>query len=238
MGPVTSQARNVLLGVVGLAALVSVVLIVASLVGSGDDPVAASPAPAPVGEAQASFLDGIPQDGITLGDPAAPVTVVEFADLQCPFCADFANDTVPAFVERYVRTGDVKIVFRGLAFLGEDSDTALRAVLAAGRQGKLWNMVELLYAFQGAENSGWVTDELLREVAARAGVDADAMFAAMDSEAVNDELVAANQAADAAAIDGTPSFLAGPSGGELAELGVGALTVEQLAAAIDPLLAR
>jgi protein-disulfide isomerase len=235
---VTLQARNVLLGVVGLAALVSIVLIVASLVGSGDDEVAASPAPAPVVDAQASFLDGIPQDGVTLGDPAAPVTLVEFADLQCPFCADFANDTVPAFVDRYVRSGDVKIVFRGMAFIGEDSDQALRAVLAAGEQGKLWNVLELLYAFQGAENSGWVTDELLREVAARAGVDAGAMVAAMDSEAVAQELAVANQAAELGAIESTPSFLVGPSDGELADLGAGALSVEQLADAIDPLLGR
>ena len=83
---------------------------------------------------EAGLLRGIPQQGTALGSPDAPVTLVEYADLQCPYCAQWARDAFPELVRDYVRTGRVRIVFRGLAFLGPDSDAALRAALAAGQQ--------------------------------------------------------------------------------------------------------
>ncbi len=111
------------------------------------------------------MLAGIPQQGAVLGDPKAPVTLVEYADFQCPYCAQWSHGAFPTLVERYVRPGNVRIVFRGLAFLGPDSDRALRTAVAAGRENRLWNVVEALYHRQGHENSGWVTESLLEEVA-------------------------------------------------------------------------
>jgi protein-disulfide isomerase len=89
------------------------------------------------------------------------VTLVEFADVQCPYCATWADAAFAEIGRDYVRPGKVRIVFSGLAFIGPESETGLRFALAAGRQGKLWQTVHLLYANQGAENSGWVTNELL-----------------------------------------------------------------------------
>jgi protein-disulfide isomerase len=96
-----------------------------------------------------------------LGSPDAPVTVVEYADLQCPFCAEWARRAFGEIVRDYVAPGRVRIEFRGLVFLGPDSEVALRTALAAGRQDRLWDVVHLLYANQGAENAGWVTQDLL-----------------------------------------------------------------------------
>ena len=160
------------------AALLASVLIAASLVGGTESGPAAQPPAAPAAAApeQDSLLRGIPQDGIALGDPKAPVTLVEYADLQCPYCAAWARDAFPAIVDEYVRTGKVRIVFRGLAFVGPDSETALRAALAAGEQGALWNLVHGLFASQGAENAGWVTDGLLRSLGNGAAIDADRML--------------------------------------------------------------
>ena len=90
--------------------------------------------------------------------------MVEFADLQCPFCREYTLNALPTIVKQYVRTGKVKLVFFGMAFLGPDSETALRAAYAAGLQSRLWNVIDLLYRNQGPENSGWVTDGLLRAV--------------------------------------------------------------------------
>ena len=67
------------------------------------------------------MFDGIPQDGVALGDPDAPITLVEFADLQCPFCAEWAIEALPVYVEDYVRTGQMRIEFRPLTFIGNDS---------------------------------------------------------------------------------------------------------------------
>ena len=107
-------------------------------------------APASARTAPKSVFAGIPQHGIVLGSPSAPVTLVEFADVQCPYCGEFSRDALPQVVQEYVRTGRVKIVFQGLAFLGPDSQKAMRAVLAAGLQNRAWNVLEGLYARQGA----------------------------------------------------------------------------------------
>ncbi len=88
------------------------------------------------------------------------MTLVEYADLQCPYCAEWTLETLPVIVSDYVRTGRVRIVFRGLAFLGSDSELALRAVIAAGAQNRLWDLVDELYQRQGYENNGWVGEEL------------------------------------------------------------------------------
>ena len=64
------------------------------------------------------------------------------------------------------RPGKLRIVFHGLAFIGPDSDKALRTAIAAGQENHLWDLVHGLYASQGAENAGWVTDELVGEIAA------------------------------------------------------------------------
>jgi len=222
-------------------------MVVASVVGARSDseaPVAGAPAADAADAVSAAaeteaLLRGIPQDGIALGSPDAPVTLVEYADLQCPYCAIWARDAFPAIVDEYVRPGHVRVVFRGLAFIGPESDTALRTALAAGAQGRLWNVVHLLYGNQGAENAGWVTDDLLHELGGSiGGLDAARMLAERESAPVEHELAAAQRAAEAAGIHGTPSFQAGPTEGALEPLPVTSLGPEEIRARLDALLAR
>ena len=116
-----------------------------------------SPAPITGPAAIAALFAGIPQHGDTLGNPSAPVTMVVFEDPQCPFCDEWSLDTLPTVLDQFVRTGKVKLVYRGILIIGPNSVAGLRAIVAAGRQNKLWNMNEALYANQGKENSGWIT---------------------------------------------------------------------------------
>ena len=213
------------------------VLVAVSQLGGGEK---AAPPQTIVGAAEASsLLDGIPQDGAALGDPNAPVTLVEYADLQCPFCAQFARDVFPILVDEYVRTGKVRVVFRGLAFIGAESEAALRAVLAAGDQDKLWYVQELLSANQGEENGGWVTDGLLEGAAASvAGLDAAKLMRDRSAGWVTDAMAADQLAADAAGINSTPSFELGPTGGQLERLEVAALDPAAFRPALDALLAQ
>jgi protein-disulfide isomerase len=177
-------------------------------------------------------LAGIPQEGITLGDPSAPA-LIEYADLQCPYCGEFARNVLPSVVDEYVRPGKLKLVFRGLAFIGADSTKALQAVYAAGEQGRLWDVLEGLYEVQGAENSGWVTDDLLRGVGAGVqGLDVDRWLAQTDSAAVRKEFVAASEGATRHGVNSTPTFFLGDRRVELS-----ALTPAAFRQAIDPLLA-
>src|SRR5215218_9813403 len=185
-----------------------------------------------------TLLSGIPQHGIVLGRPDAPVTLVEFADLQCPFCAEWSRNAFPELVRDYVGSGKVRIVFRGLAFIGADSQEALRFALAAGEQGKLWNVVHLLYENQGGENGGWVTDDLLTAVGhAVPGLDVQSALAERSERSVDVELAAAQSAATENAIQGTPSFMVGRTGGTLRPIAIDSLDADGLRPALDALLA-
>ena len=246
------QSRKALYAAVGIAAIaVAGVLIAVSVSDSGkkNNPAAAAPssvdsaATSPPGvvlsgaaETQKLFR-GIPQTLNALGNPKATVTMIEFADLQCPYCRDFAVQALPELVRRYIRPGKVKLVFFGVAFIGADSERALRATYAAGLQGKLWNYLDLLYRNQGAENSGWVSDALLRAAAkATPGVDVGALMAARQTPQVDDALAASSQQASSAQVHSTPAFFAGPTGGTLDQIAVASLTPSAFEPTLDSLL--
>jgi protein-disulfide isomerase len=233
--PKKLSRRGLLVALAGTV-FAAAALVAASIVGARGDSDASPAAVATASTARDPLLRGIPQDGITLGRPDAQVTVVEYADLQCPYCAEWAREAFPAVVRDYVRTGRVRMVFRGLAFIGPDSDTALRAVLAAGAQDRLWDVVHALFARQGRENTGWVTSGLLRSLG-HGGLDAERMLDQSHSAAVERELDAAARAAEAARVPGTPYFEAGPTGGPLAPLRLDALDARTFAAELDRLLA-
>ena len=111
----TADRRTKLLqmaaGAAFLAVAVVVVLIVvnASSGGAGGD--------AEIEEASAvnRHLAGIPQREMLLGDPGAPVELIEFGDLQCPVCAGYAKEILPPIIENQVKKGQAKIDFRNSA---------------------------------------------------------------------------------------------------------------------------
>lgn len=184
-----------------------------------------------------SLLNGIPQHGNALGRPDAPVTLVEYADLQCPYCGLWARETFPQLVREYVRPGKVRIVFRGVAFVGPDSATGLASALAAAQQDRLWHVVDLLYVNQGAENSGWLNDHLLREIGGQVpGLDVGRMLSERSSAAVANAAFESQQAARQAGVSGTPSFQIGPTGGTLQPLHVSTLNVSAFRPALNAVL--
>ncbi len=184
----------------------------------------------------AALLANIPQSGITLGSPHAPATLVEFADLQCPFCREYTANVLPALIQKYVRTGKLEMQFRNLSFIGPDSQTAGHWAAAAGAQDKLWQFLDLWYANQQTENSGYVTDSYLRRIAGGVGGLNVAMAAAASgAPAAQAQLTAADQLAAHAGIDSTPSFLLGKSGGRLRTLNYSDLTPAAFTPAIDAL---
>ena len=163
--------------------------------------------------------------GITLGDPDAPFTLVEFADLQCPFCAQYTTEVQPDLVEKYVRTGDLKVELRLLTFIGPDSARLANAAYAASEQDGLWAFTDLAYARQGAENAGYADDAFIESAATDAGLDPEPIVAAAEdpSQSVEDLVIEAKDEAASAGVASTPSFLIGPSDGELEPLDVSAL---------------
>jgi protein-disulfide isomerase len=209
--PGTANRRTALLRLGLLLALAAVVVIVAIVLSSSGDSKSSSASRSTGGgddAAQvAALFKGVPQSGVTLGDPKSKVTLLEFADLQCPFCAEYTKTAFPQLVQQYVQPGKVKVVFRNLTFIGPDSVKAARAAAAAGQQNKLWNFVDTFYANQGEENSGYVTDQFIAQVAAAAGVDAGALAQAQGSPDVAKQIGEAQQMAQQFKVNSTPSFL-------------------------------
>ena len=221
------------------AAALAGILVGASQVGAGDtETVERAAALEPAATPEPSLFAGIEQQGAALGSPTAPVTLVEYADLQCPYCAQWARDALPTLVDEYVRTGKLRIVFNGMAFIGPDSDKALRTAIAAGEHDQLWDVVHGLYMSQGHENAGWVTDALVTEIAAGADLDAAALLESRWEGAVSAKLKRTVAAAQAAGVNSTPSFQVGPTGGRLELVQVGSLGPEGIVPAIEAVLAR
>lgn len=192
---------------------------------------------APGAAATATLFRGIPQQLNQLGNPKAKVTMIEFADPQCPFCRQYELDTLPAIVREYVRTGKVKLVYFGIPIIGANSEQGLRAIYAAGLQNRLWNFSHLLYKSQGAENSGWITDDLLRRIGnSIPGFDTARMMADRQSSDVENALAASAQQATNGRVDRTPTFFAGHTGGTLQQVPLTALTAAAFRPTLDALV--
>ena len=182
-------------------------------------------------------LSGIPQDGDVLGSADATVTLVEWADAQCPACRFYTEEFFPTVVDEYVRPGTVNTEFRGFPFIGDDSVKAHRFLLAAGLQNRLWNLQEALYRNQGGENDGWVTDDLIRELAAEIdALDVDQLFEDAEREDIVAEADRAAAAGEAAGIQGTPTLQIAIGDAEPYDIQVA--SVDQLRAALDDALAE
>src|SRR6476661_403197 len=153
----------------GVLAIAVVVVVIAVVVSSGGGKTtAAATTGKPVGVAQvAARFRGVPERGLTLGRPDAPVTLVEFADLKCPVCQDYTLNAFPTLVRDYVRKGKLKIDLRLQTFVGSppgDSEKAARMALGAAQQDKLWSFADLYYLNQQDESTAYNTDAYLRHI--------------------------------------------------------------------------
>ena len=117
-----------------------------------------------------------------LGDPDAPITIVEFGDYQCSSCYNWFHKEKPAIYENYIATGKANLVFVDLAILGRDSLTAAQASYCAEDQGMYWEYHDLLYNSQESKiDNGWANSERLKAFAFSLGLDMDLFESCLDS---------------------------------------------------------
>lgn len=168
-----------------------------------------------------SLVGGIHQEETALGDPKAPVELIEYGDLQCPVCRQYAEEVLPPIIEGQVKQGQTKIVFHNFTIIGPDSIPAGTAMLAAGKQKRAWNYIEVFYHNQGTENSGYVTDGFMEAVAKAAGVKNLAKWnEERKTSALKSEVEATTKQAQKYGFTGTPSFaIKGPSSNGIELLG-------------------
>ncbi len=230
-----TRNRNLLIAAAGAVAVVAVLVVVSLVVTGGGDNGRSGTT---TGAGTAALFAGIPQQNTVLGAPGATVTMIQFEDLQCPICRDYQLDAFPDILQQYVRPGKVKLRFAGLAFLGPDSEKALTYVLAAGKQGKLWQYSDALYANQGSENSGWVTDSLLEQTARDLGLD----WARLKQDAASTQVAqeARTSAAEGARlqVQGTPSFFIQIGNGQPYQVHPSSFSIESFRPIFDDALAQ
>jgi protein-disulfide isomerase len=166
-------------------------------------------------------LQGIPQDGMVLGQHGAKVRLLEFADLQCPVCKGYSEEVLPQVIENQVRSGEARLDYRPFTIIDADSIPAAEAAIAAGKQGRGWNYVEIFYRNQGEEGNGYVSDEFLTAIARAAKVPNIARWDSdRKSASVKAEVEAATAEAERLGFEGTPSFaVQGPGAQGLRALG-------------------
>jgi protein-disulfide isomerase len=180
-------------------------------------------------------LAGIPQHGTILGSPKAPVTMIEYIDLQCSACRTFETETMPSIIQRYIRTGKVRVEARPIVAIGPDSERGVLGSLAAARQDRLFNFTQILYFNQGPENGGWLNDSMVERAAASIpGLDVSAIVQARDSAATRAQAKRFSDEATADKVSGTPTLYVGKTGGKLHEVFPGVVPdVTALSAELD-----
>ncbi len=141
-----------------------------------------------------------------LGDPDAPITLVEFGDYQCFFCNKFFHNTEQKILENYVDTGKVKIIFKDLTIIGPDSITAAHAAHCADDQGLFWEYHDTLYNNWNGENNGWASSENQLRMAQDVGLNIDEFTDCMLNEIHTQIISASNADARTLGLTGTPAF--------------------------------
>lgn len=201
-------------GVIALLIVVGIVLGVV-LIGGSDSGSSTTASKLPDAADVQQLFAGIPQNGNVLGKPSAPVTVIEYIDLQCPFCRQFETEAMPTILENYVRKGKAKVEARVISIIGPDSQTGREAALAAAKQNKMFNFNQLLYDNQGTENTGWLDDTVISSAAASIpGLDASRLQSDRGSQSVKQELAKIDSQADTAGVRGTPTIYVVHKGGK------------------------
>ncbi|HXM86150.1 MAG TPA: thioredoxin domain-containing protein [Solirubrobacteraceae bacterium] len=221
------RKRLIQLGSVIAGVVVIVVVIVVATSGGGpkqtvEKQASGSTGPTKVQKEVISLLSGIPQNGNKLGSANAPVTLQYFGDLECPICREFTEGALKPLIEKYVRSGKVKIEYRNLETATREPETfrtQQSAALAAGKQQKAWDYIELFYHQQGQEDTGYVTEKYLQELAKQVpGLNLATWTTDRSDPEFTNTITADAQAANNAGFTGTPSFLVGKSGGPMQKL--------------------
>ena len=226
-----------LVAVTILAAVVVVGAIVLSSNGA-DDPPAASKAGVTPAQEVSELYAGLPQRGNRLGDAKAPATLVEIADLQCPFCAEYSAQALPSVIEDYVRTGKLDYELQIRSFLGRDSVRAAGAAAAAGHQNLKYQFVDLFFRNQGPENSGYADADFIRGIARQVeGLDVEPVVAAADDPLSQPAVRRAEMFARGIGSTQTPDFYIRKAG-RLTPVTPQGTSPEAYAAAIDAALAN
>lgn len=145
-----------------------------------------------------------------MGDPSAPVKIIEYSDFLCSYCKRFSDETEKQIVDNYVATGKVYFVYvpygPGGVSIGQESDDAAKAAFCAADQGQFWQYHDMLFVNQTGEGVGDFTEKRLIAFAEFLGLDMDEFTDCYRDNKFETELAQGVKEGIAANVGGTPSF--------------------------------
>lgn len=202
-------------GIVAVAVIAALIMIITNN-SSNASTVAGPPPPAALDKCGSAAC----------GQPNAPVTLDVYSDFQCPYCKQF-HPTLEQLAKDYVDTGKVKIVFHPFPVIGAESDSAAQAAYCAGDQNQFWHYANDLFAHQGAENSGALSNGNLKKMAADLGLNTNDFNSCFDSGKYSGQVNQSKAEGNRLGVKATPTFFVN---GKMTE---GAVPYDQVVALIN-----
>ncbi len=211
------NARWIIAGA-ALVVVALVVLVVASQMSTKSvaAPVFSSPEPAALDKC------GKPE----CGQPGAPVTIEEYADFQCPYCAQ-EDQVLQQIAPKYIDTGKARLVYNNMVLIGPESQPAAEAAECAGDQNKFWTYGNYLFTHQQGENTGAFSTDNLKKIAALLGLNTSAFNSCLDSGKYTALVKQQTAQGQQRGVTGTPTLFINGKKYE------GALPADQLSSIID-----
>ena len=151
-----------------------------------------------------TLMEAGPLGEHVVGDPQAPVTIIEYAPMTCPHCRSFHKEVYPAIKEKYLDTGKAKLYFRQFPF---DPASAAAFMLAeCSGEDKYFQMVDILFDKQGIWARGNVVEELFK-IAKLAGFTQESFQSCLQNQELLDNVLSIQKkAAEDYGVDATPTF--------------------------------
>jgi protein-disulfide isomerase len=193
-----TQSILIIAGIAVIAIAIVLVLILPSIVESTK----------PVADIKEHPLMNRPQVKLNgMGDPNAPVKIIEYSDFQCPYCGQFTLDTEQQLIDAYIATGKVYFEYHSFGeFIGVESARSAEAAYCAGDQGKFWEMHDIIFANQSGENEGHFSDKFLTALATKIGLNMGTFNDCFTSNKYADQVKQDGVAGKQAGVQATPSF--------------------------------
>ena len=176
-------------------------------------------------------------NGLSLGDPNAPVTVDVYEDFQCPACRHFTDTVQPLIIQHLIAPGKVIYNFHHYPFIdgggaggGGESDQAANASMCANEQGKFWDMNAILFVNWNGENQGNLNNRRLQGMAESIGLDMNAFNDCFNANKFEDEIQADFDHGNEIGVSGTPRvFVNGVKVGQEGKIA----TYQEIAEAVE-----
>ncbi len=195
----------------------------------GDEDSPASTDQTPVASGHPCASGSVPVDGSICGQDSAPLTILEYSEFLCPFCARAALSTVREIEEEYVAAGKVRLEFKHFIVHGEEAVLAAGAAECASEQDAFWEYHDKLFLNQGSVDFSVAN---LKQFAEDLELDSDSFNTCLDSERYIETLAADIDEARQRGVDATPTFFVGQT------QVVGAQPYSEFETAIEDELAR